>query len=334
MSSLVVGRYYCFFGAVVLIGTFALMLFGVNSHVSDDIGPLLAGLVLSTYVFRFGLPWKWLNFLFLASFLVVGLLLGQPGLMWMGGYVAGSQFGVAWRLAVVKRKVTSKWAVNGQGIDMLTEARKAATETLHLLDGNKHERVVVEHGPARFEVAGALPSKLVCHRNPDADNDSSWAILSRTEHGSSESVEVPMGRMKGFIPSQYVHALGSVEAALDDFLKNPKAESLGPEWNTADIAFNLRLSLESSSDSPPHHLHDVKHCAEQRQGQAARRDPESGYLDTGRFAAPLFVHLRPPFACWVTIVGQGADTSRTRKRTKCRLCTACPPGRPLQISDL
>ena len=163
--------YYSVFSAIVLIGTVALMLFGVNSHVSDDIGHLLAGLVLSTYVFRFGLPWQWLNFLFLASFLVVGLLLGQPGLMWMGGYLAGSQFGVAWRLAAVKPKGKSEWTMNGQGIGNPTGARKAATEALHALDGDKQERVVVEHGTARFEAAGALPAKLVCHRNPDADSD-------------------------------------------------------------------------------------------------------------------------------------------------------------------
>ncbi|MBT2550976.1 hypothetical protein J7I85_22220 [Arthrobacter sp. ISL-65] len=227
---------------MVLIGTVALMLFGVNSRVSDDIGPLLAGLVLSIYVFRFGLPWRWLNFLFLASFLVVGLLLGQPGLMWMGGFLAGSQFGVAWRLAAVKPKVRSAWAVNGQGIDALTEARKTARDALHSLDGNKHERVVVEHGSARFEVAGSLPSKLVCHRNPEGDNDFSWAVLSRTGQAADESVEVPMGPMKGFIPSQFVHDLGPVEAALNDFLENPKAESLGPEWNT-EIAFDLRLHV-------------------------------------------------------------------------------------------
>lgn len=234
--------YYSVFGAVVLIGTVALMLFGVNSRVSDDIEPLLAGLVLSTFVFRFGLHWKWLYFLFLASFFVVALLLGQPGLMWCGGYIAGSQFGVAWRLAVVERKPKPKWTVNYHGIDMLAGARKEATQALHSLDGTKHERVVVEHGPARFEVAGALPSKLVCHRNSDAGSDFSWAILSRTEGVSHESVEVPMGRMKGFIPSQYVHDLGSAEAALNEFLDNPEAESLGPEWNTAGIAFDLPLS--------------------------------------------------------------------------------------------
>ena len=44
------------FGALVLAGTVALMLFGVNSSVSTSIGPLLAGLALSIHVFRFGLP--------------------------------------------------------------------------------------------------------------------------------------------------------------------------------------------------------------------------------------------------------------------------------------
>lgn len=237
--------YYSIFGAVVLIGTVALMLFGKNPQVSDDIGPLLAGLAVSIYLFRFGVPWVWLNFLLLASFLVVGLLLGQPGLMWMGGYVAGSQFGVAWRLAVVQPKVRSEWTVNGRGIGTLTEARKVAQEALHSLDGDKRARVVVEHGSARFEVAGTLPSKLVCHRNPDADDENSWAILSRTGHASDESVEVPMGRMKGFIPSQFVHDIGPVEAALEDFLKNPKPQPLRREWNTDPIAFDLRLSVQS-----------------------------------------------------------------------------------------
>jgi hypothetical protein len=159
----------------------------------------------------------------------------------MGGCIAGSQFGVAWRLSAVKPPVKSAGTVNGRGIGALIEARKASKEELLLLDGNKPERVVVEHGSARFEVAGSLLSRLVCHRNPDADNDASWAVLSRTGHTSDESVEVPMGRMKGLIPSQFVHDVGSIEAALNDFLENPKAESLDPEWNTLSIAFDLRL---------------------------------------------------------------------------------------------
>jgi hypothetical protein len=233
---------YFIFGAVVLAGTVALMLFGVNSSVSADIGPLLAGLALSTYVFRFGLPWKWLNFLFLASFLIVGMLLGQPGLMWMGGYVAGAQFGVAWRLVARKSGMKATWTVNGRGIDTLTEARQVAKQELDILDGERHHRLVVEHGPARFEVAGSLPSKLVCHRNHDADIDFSWAVLQSHNQAEDWSVEVPIGRIKGFIPSRYVSDIGTFDEALSEFLKNPKAERLGPEWDTAEIAYDLRLS--------------------------------------------------------------------------------------------
>lgn len=233
---------YSIFGAVVLAGTVALMLFGVNSSVSADIGPLLAGLALSTYVFRFGLPRKWLNFLFLASFLIVGMLLGQPGLMWMGGYLAGAQFGVAWRLVGKKSEMKAAWTVNGRGIDTLTEARKVAKQELDILDGERHHRLVVEHGPARFEVAGSPPSKLVCHRNHDAENELSWAVLQSHGRAGDGSVVVPIGRIEGFIPSRYVSDLGTVGEALKEFLKNPTAASLGPEWDTAEIAFDLRLS--------------------------------------------------------------------------------------------
>ncbi|WP_146031870.1 hypothetical protein [Arthrobacter sp. AFG7.2] len=233
---------YSTFGVVVLVGTVALMLFGVNSSVSADIGPLLAGLALSTYVFRFGLPWRWLNFLFLASFLIVGMLLGQPGLMWMGGYLAGAQFGVAWRLTAKKSKVKATWTVNGRGIDTLTEARKVARQELDILDGERHHRLVVEHGPARFEVAGSMPSSLVCHRNHDANNDFSWAVLKNPGQTEDRSVEVPIGRIEGFIPSRYVNDVGAVDKALKEFLKNPTAAPPGPEWDTAEIAFDLRLS--------------------------------------------------------------------------------------------
>lgn len=234
--------FYSIFGAVVLAGTVALMLFGVNSSVSSDIRPLLAGLALSTYVFRFGLPWSWLYFLFLASFLIVGLLLGQPGLIWMGGYLAGAQFGVAWRLLGKKSGMKATWTVNGQGIDTLTEARKAAKRGLDILDGERHHRLVVEHGPARFEVVGSMPSKLVCHRNHDADNDFSWAVLQGPGQAGDKPVEVPIGRTEGLIPSRYVTDIGTVDEALKEFLKNPSAASTGPEWDTAEIAFDLRLS--------------------------------------------------------------------------------------------
>lgn len=37
--------------------------------------------------------------------------------------------------------------------------------------------------------------------------------------------------------------------------------------------------------SPAQHFHHVEHRPEQCQGQAARRNPQTGDLDTGRFAA-------------------------------------------------
>ena len=235
-------RFYLAAGVVILTATVVLMVFGANKQPSQEIVPLLAGLALSTYLFRFGTPWKWLSFLLLASFLVVGLLLGPPGLIWMGGYVAGSNLGAAWRMAAFNDEVKAKWIVDDQGCTTVAEARIAAREALHALDGDKRERVVVEHGSARFEVAGTVVSKLVCHRNSYAERDDSWVILARPGQDADGSVEVPMGSMKGFIPSQFVHDLGPVEAALEDFLKNPRPESLGPEWRADELAFDLRLS--------------------------------------------------------------------------------------------
>jgi hypothetical protein len=234
-------RFYLVAGVVTLTGMVAVMMFGVNKQQPQEIGALLAGLAVSMYLLRFGTPWKWLSFLLLASFLVVGLLLGQPGLFWMGGYVSGSNFGAAWRLAAFKDKVKAAWIVDAQGFNTLTEARKAARGALHSLDGDKRQRLVVEHGSARFEVAGTVASKLVCHRNPTAEQEDSWAILARPEEATDKSVEVPMGPMKGFIPSQFVHDVGPVEVALEDFLTNPRSESLGPEWNRDEVAFDLRL---------------------------------------------------------------------------------------------
>lgn len=233
---------YAIVGAVILAGTIALMLFGAKSRIADDIGPLIAGLALSLCAFRFGLPWKWMYFPFLASFFVVGILLGQPGLMWMGGYVAGVNLGVAWRMAVVKPKVKAKWEVNGRGIDTLAETRKVAQQHLRILDGERHRHLVVEHGSARFEVAGSLPSKLVCHRTNNAESDFLWAVLENPEPAEGHPIEVPMWRVKGSIPSRFVNEVSAVEAALLDFLKNPKAESLGPEWNTDSVAFDVRLN--------------------------------------------------------------------------------------------
>lgn len=235
-------RGYLLTGVVILSATVALLLFGANSRPSQEIGPLLAGLAVSILLFRFGTPWKWLTVALLASFLVIGLLLGLPGIFWIGGYIAGSNLGVAWQLAVTRDKRNAGWIVDDQGFDTVTEARKSARDALHSLDGKNRGRMFVEYGTARFEVAGTTMSKLVCHRSFNAEQEGSWVILSRSPGPEVDSVEVPMGSATGYIPSRFVHDLGPVEAALEEFLNDPASETPGPEWNTEDIASDLRLS--------------------------------------------------------------------------------------------
>ena len=43
--------------------------------------------------------------------------------------------------------------------------------------------------------------------------------------GADESVEVPMGN----VPAKFVHDLDSIEAAVANFFRNPKASSFGTE---------------------------------------------------------------------------------------------------------
>jgi hypothetical protein len=50
-----------------------------------------------------------------------------------------------------------------------------------------------------------------------------------------------MGGLKGFIPSRFINDLEAAEAALKGFIKNPDSASLGPEWNTEEIAEDLHV---------------------------------------------------------------------------------------------
>jgi hypothetical protein len=101
--------------------------------------------------------------------------------------------------------------VDGQEFASGAEAREAATAALRALDGDASAHVYVEHGSARFEVAGSAGKGLVCHRNPDVSTDVSWAVLVRIDQAADNSVEVPMGDVKGFLPLWLVQDLPSVE---------------------------------------------------------------------------------------------------------------------------
>lgn len=91
-------------------------------------------------------------------------------------------------------------------------------------------------------MAGSAEKGLVCHRNADVSKDASWAVLVRTDQAADNSVEVPMGDVKGFMPLRLVQDLPSVEAALSEFFKTPELTSSGPEWLTGNEARGARLT--------------------------------------------------------------------------------------------
>jgi hypothetical protein len=232
------------FSGVVLLATISVMVFVPNERVVLEVGALLAGLAVGALFLRFGVPRRWMSSVVLILFVVVWFALGVAGYAWFGGFLAGTFVGLAWGRAVQNRTVSpaAPWTVDERGIDTVAEARRAAGEALHALDGKMRGRLSVERGSARFEVAGGLGSGLVCHRNADAADEGSWAVLARPGLISDDTVEVPMGDVKGFMPLRLAHDLDFAEAALEDFFKSPGSSSLGPNWVTGVEAEATRLT--------------------------------------------------------------------------------------------
>lgn len=215
------------------------------------VGGAFGGLAAGVWLPRFSPPWRWLAMLVLVLSLVLCLVLGPAGIAWFGGFISGTQAGLAWQHAskgrkpVTQARETAKkaeWLADGRGLSTVAEAREAAGAALHSLDGKSRGRLAVEYRSARFEVAGGVGLGMVCHRNADATNEGSWAVLVRSAGVADESVEVPMGNAKGFMPARLVHDVASVEAALANFFRNPGSSSFGPEWMTGDEAEATRLT--------------------------------------------------------------------------------------------
>jgi hypothetical protein len=234
-------RDHAIIAGVVLVPTIAIMVFKPTEQPLNEVLLLLAGLSAGALFLRFGMPRPWMAHIVLLLFMVITVALGNYFIGWFGGFIAGSNLGVVWRVIATKKKVKYPWTVDGQGYNTITEVRKVASTALRSLDGNKHWRLTVEHSASRFDASGSAESGLVCHRSPDADKVGSWAILGRSEHPEDTSVDVPMGGLKGFVPSRFVSDLEAAESALKDFLKNPDSASLGPEWITDEIAEDLHL---------------------------------------------------------------------------------------------
>lgn len=237
---------------VILSATVAVILAGPQDHVSQEVLALLAGLAVGVWLLRFSPPWRWLAMLVLVLSLVLWLVLGPAGIAWFGGFVAGSQAGLAWQHAKKRSSKPAKpgrettkeveWLVDGRRLGAAAEAREAALAALRSLDGKSRGRLAVEYGSARFEVAGGVGVGLVCHRNPVSTNEGSWAVLVRPEGVADEPVEVPTGAGSGYMPARFVHDLAPVQAALDEFLGNPESSSSGPGWLTGNEAEATRLT--------------------------------------------------------------------------------------------
>jgi len=209
-----------------------------------EVGAMLAGLGVGAWFTRFGVPRRWMGSAVLFLFIALWIGLGTAGYAWFGGFFAGTLAGLAWGRLVANRTIRedhAPWTVDAEGFATVAEARSAAIAALRSLDGQKSGRLSVDHGSARFEVAGGVDPGMVCHRNADSTDANSWAVL-QSAGVAEDSVEVPMGDVQGFMPARLVHDLASVETALTDFLANPRASSFGPEWVVGIEAESTRLT--------------------------------------------------------------------------------------------
>lgn len=232
------------FSGLVLMGTISIMVFVPTEQVMLEAGVMIAGLLAGAVLVRFGVSRRWMGSVVLVLFIAVWFALGTAGYAWFGGFLAGTGVGVAWGRVVANRisETEAPWTVDERGFANAAEARLAADAALRSLDGKKHGRLTVKRGSARFEVAGDSRLGMVCHRNANAGNEGSWAVLARSAGAGDASVEVPMGDVKALMPPRLVHDMAAVEAALADFFSNPGAPALGPEWETGSDAGATRLT--------------------------------------------------------------------------------------------
>lgn len=235
-------RNYSIVGGVILLVAIAVMVFRSRETAVVEIVLLLAGISFGALLFRFETGRSWIVALAtLVLFWAVLFFAGKHSLGWVAGYIAGSNFGVAWRAATVDKKPKAPWIVNNQGFNTALDAGAAAHKVLRELDGSrKNWRLSVQNDTARFDVSGSSEIGLLCHRSRFGKKVDPWTVLEHPERAGSE-VEVPMGGSPGYIPSQYVSNLIEAEDALKKFLQDPNTESWGSEWDTGDIADDLHL---------------------------------------------------------------------------------------------
>jgi hypothetical protein len=234
-------RNYSIVGGVILLVAIAVMVFRPRETTVVEIALLLAGIVFGALLFRFESKGGLAGILSLVVFLTVLGLAGGQSLGWIAGYIAGANFGIAWRFFTMGKKPNAPWIVNNQGYETAEAAGDAALWVLRYLDGSrKNWRLSIQNDTARFDVSGSSEIGLLCHRVRFGKKVDPWTILTHSERAGNE-VEVPMGGSPGYIPSQYVSNLAEAEDALKKFLEDPNVESWGPEWCGGDIADDLHI---------------------------------------------------------------------------------------------
>lgn len=234
-------RNYSIAGGVVLLLTIAVMVFRPRETTVFEIALLLAGIGFGALLFRFEMPKRWMVPLALILFWVVAIITGKYFIGWFGGFIAGTNLGVAWRAATVGKKPNKPWIVNNQGFDTVADAGAAAHKVLKELDGSrKNWRLSIQNDTARFDVSGSSEIGLLCHRSRFGKKVDPWTVLQHPERAEGE-VEVPMGGSPGYVPSQYVSNFVEAEEALKKFVEDPNSESWGSEWDAGDIADDLHI---------------------------------------------------------------------------------------------
>lgn len=247
------GLAYLFLGGAILCGTIIMVFLGRLDVTWLALTALTAGTALGAWLFRFGARHAWVTLVCLCAALVVCVALlanveafGSAGVAWLGALVGGSNIGVAWRTVAQRRKAApvkkAVWQVDGRGFGTVAEARPAADTALRALNGTSRYRLAVARGSARLEVVGGPGAGFVCHRSTAAGDERSWAVLARQGQLPVKTVELPMGKIMGHMPGRLVHDFDSAATALDNFLRNPGAAALGPEWVTGVEAEGTRLA--------------------------------------------------------------------------------------------
>jgi hypothetical protein len=107
------GLGFLLLGAVIACGTLALVILGRLEASWPAYAVFAAGAALGLWLFRFGTRHVWVAWPCLLGVLVVSVVffgraedVGPAGVAWLGGFVAATHVGVAWRIAATRRKPT------------------------------------------------------------------------------------------------------------------------------------------------------------------------------------------------------------------------------------